>query len=214
VLRRAGDLQGWSDLLRAHRSTGRLRLRLMDRPAAAGVRFMPANSRVADPPGGMIAVWPGCVAQVEVERCLPAPPSDNRRAWLLAEYEDGNTFALDPMPDGAGAPRLTRVGGDPLRLPRGEPGYVWLPDTIAVGTRFEVIVPVFDLSGQHPDIRALFDGLEQRLLTDWLETSSPRRRAAVRLALDEAAGLWLSHDIPLSLHCQKCEVVSRSAIRT
>lgn len=219
---RTGEILGWAGLVKEARR-GRIQIRLRDRPQdaadqQAGYKF---NQYGFDPdaaPVDVRLVWPGCIANIAVPAPMPRDEPEDRRAWLLADYGD-RVFVLDPGRPTGGPASSSRIGRSAwhadrreghIVLPQVAPGYVWLPPSTPLGTRFEAIVLTLNLNSQAEAIRLLFDDLERRLLVDLRETPPEAYQRTVQAVLEEAAALIEGHDVGYVLYTQACEVVDRS----
>ena len=217
VRRAAGEVLGWQGLVQERSTPGRIRIRVVDRQS--GNRFFVDGIEPADPQP-IEMVWPECIARVEVPIPAPRNEVEDRRVWMLADYVNYNRTInlLDPvLPPGGPTPssRLDRAqwrpgrGGGHVTLPRGEPGYVWIPPSIALGTLFDLLVLVTNFEGQPDEIRNLFEGIERKVLVNPKKIGLDCYQKILRSTLDDTATLLDDHDIRHTLYAQRCEVVSR-----
>lgn len=216
---RTGQVLGWAGLVQQRATHGRLRVRPEDPPAATGrLRFVPPDVDFGRDAPGVQLVWPGCIARIYLPMDRPPARDEDRRAWLMADYEGKRMFMLDPAQPKTGPAPSSRLGeatwkpggrGGHVVLPRGTPGHVWLPEDMPLGTRFDVLLLTLSLLEQPDTIRGLFDGLERRWLVPPAEVKTPGYQVAVREALEAATAQLDQQDIRHSLFIQRCEVVDR-----
>jgi hypothetical protein len=217
---RTGEILGWAGLVQQRATHGRLCIRPEDPPATTnGHRFVPANVDFGRDGPEVQLVWPGCIARIYLPLDRPPARDEDRRAWLIADYEGKRMFMLDPAQPKTGSAPSSRLGeatwkpssrGGHIVLPRGAPGHVWLPEDMPLGTRFDVLLLTLALSDQPDDIRSLFDALERRWLVPPTEVATQAYQVAVRDALEAATAQLEAHDIRHSLFVQRCEVVDRN----
>jgi hypothetical protein len=208
VRQASGELDGWNEFVESQAKLGLIKVHVSDRRNAE--RFLPVGANISSV--NAVQVWPGCTARIELPGRIGHRECEDRRAWMVADYGQGAIYVLDPTrhPDGLMTP--TRLGTD-VWLPRGRPGYVWLPDTIRVGTRFDVIVLVVNLHSQPDEIRALFDSLEQRLAADPQKVTSALHQKNVCRVLDEAVSIIQEYDVRQHLYRQTCKVGDQPTMR-
>jgi hypothetical protein len=219
---RTGEVQGWSGLVQERAIRGSLRVRPRDRDVGekaggSSFKFTPDGYDPDARPVDIVLVWPGCIADIVLPTRAPREGED-RRVWLLADYGE-RLFMLDPAkpPEGRTPPsridqrcwRSDRREGHVV-LPRAAPGYVAIPQSAKLGTRFEVIALTVNLSSQGEELRTAFDTIERRLLVDIREFDLADYQKRVRAALEEAAALVAGHDIPHIVCAQACEIVDRA----
>jgi len=206
VRRAAQEVLNWNGLVTARATPGGLRVHVAD-PGTA-MKLLPPGAVFAAESPRVTLCWPTCIARIELPPALSATEHDDRRAWMLADYEQGDIFLLDPSRTPDSPVHSTRLGRT-VWLPRGHPGYCSLPPTTPLRTRFDVLVLILNLESQPDEIRAQFDGLEQQLPTDVSAIWSQGYQRTLRQRLDEAATLIDDHDIRVSLYRQTCEVTDR-----
>ena len=217
---RTGEILGWAGLVQQRATHGRLRIRPEDPPATTNAhRFVPADVDFGRDAPEVQLVWPGCIARIYLPLDRPPARDEDRRAWLIADYEGKRMFMLDPAQPKTGAAPSSRLGeatwkpgsrGGHVVLPRGTPGHVWLPEDMPLGTRFDVLLLTLAMSEQPDEIRGLFDALERCWLVPPAEVATPGYQVAVRDALETATAQLEAQDIRHSLFIQHCEVVDRA----
>jgi hypothetical protein len=215
---RTGEVLGWAGLVQQRATHGRLRVRPEDPPAATEFRFVPADVDFGKSLPDVQLVWPGCIARIYLPMDRQPARDEDRRAWLMSDYQGKRIFMLDPAQPKTGPAPSSRLGeanwkpgsrGGHVVLPRGMPGHVWLPEDMPLGTRFDVMLLTLALSEQPDEIRSLFDALERRWLVPPTEVASPGYQVAVRQTLEEATAQIEAQDIRHSLFIQRCEVADR-----
>jgi len=221
VRQRTGETLGWPGLVQARALRGPLRVRARDREIASAssepqMRFMTDGYDPDERPVDVQLVWPGCIAQI-LAPCREPRDDEDRRAWLLADYGE-RVFMLDPAKSKNGQTSSSRIVRSCWRsdrreghivFPRAAPGYLWIPPSAKLGTRFDVIVLTLKLPPRVDEIRAPFDALEQRWLMD---PSEGDYQKTVRASLEEAAALIDGHEIGHVVYAQTCEVVDRAKV--
>jgi hypothetical protein len=219
---KTGEVIGWSALVQQHARRGLLRVRPRDRdlPPEAGkpsLKFTPDGYDPDARPVDIQLVWPGCIADIMLPNPAPRDHED-RRAWLLADYGD-RVFMLDPAKPPQGKPSSSRIDRRCWRsdrreghvmLPRVAPGYVSIPPSAKLGTRFDVIALTLDFSSQPDDVTRAFNAIEGRSLVDIRELPLADYQKLVRATLEEAAALIGAHDVRQAVHVQACEIVDRA----
>lgn len=222
--RAAGRAIGWLDLVKQRAAEGRMRVIAEESPVAGvqQLRLVPADFDPAAKERGIELLWPGCRARIWVRQDQQPQRESDRRAWLLSDYGD-KRYLLDPLGiqyGGASSSRLGEAswrrdserGGGHIILPRGSRDYVWIPDAMTPGTRFDVLLLVFNLENQPEAIRLMFDDLERRWQMPLEHLMKPIYQAAIGSALEEATALIEERDIPFQLFLRRCKVVDRANV--
>jgi len=219
VRQKTGETLGWFGLVQSRASRGPLRIKAQDREIASPsnepqMRFVTDGYDPDERPIDVQLVWPGCIAQIFAP-CRKPSDDEDRRAWLLADYGE-RVFMLDPAKSKNGQVSSSRIDKSCWRLdrreghivlPRAAPGHVWIPPSAKLGTQFDVVVLMLNLTPQPNEIRAPLGAIEAGWLMDPSEGSYQK---TVRASLEVAAALIDGHDIGHVIYAQKCEVVDRA----